>query len=72
MEGGKYILAMFSELLQELLGEGNISGVASVVCKLYEAAEIPIELNMLIEDNIAAWVALFAEVLRDTSEEKIF
>lgn len=43
MEGGKYILALFSELVQELLDEGNVSGAASVTRKLYEAAEVPIE-----------------------------
>ena len=41
MEGGKYVLALFSELLQELLDEGNISGATSVVRKLYGAAEVP-------------------------------
>ncbi len=47
MEGDKYVLTMFSELLQELLGEGNISGVASVVRKLHEAAEMPSEESAL-------------------------
>lgn len=41
MEGGKYVLALFSELMQELLDEGNISGATSVVRKLYGAAEVP-------------------------------
>ena len=30
MEGGKYVLAMFSELVQELLKERNISGATLV------------------------------------------
>ncbi len=40
MEDGRYTLAMLSELLQELLEDGDISGAASVVRKLHEAAEV--------------------------------
>lgn len=72
MEGGKYVLAMFSELLQELLDEGNISGSTSVVRKLYEAAEISIGQDKLSESNATAWVMLFAEALGNTLEESIF
>ena len=48
MEGGKYVLALFSELVQELLNEGNTSGATSVVRKLYEAAEISIKQDILL------------------------
>lgn len=63
MEGGKYVLALFSELLQELLDEGNISGATSVVQKLYRAAEVPFELDALDESNTTAWIAPFSEIL---------
>ena len=72
MEGGKYVLALFSELVQELLDEGNIPGATSVVRKLYEAAEIPIKQDMLSESDATAWVTLFATALGDALEEGIF
>lgn len=71
MEGGKYILDMLSELLQELLDEGNISGAASVVRKLHEAAEIPAEESVLDGGSNAAWFALFSGVLEDTIEDAV-
>ena len=72
MEGGKYVLALFSELVQELLDEGNTSGATSVVRKLYEAVEIPIKQDVLSESNATAWVTLFASALGDALEEVIF
>lgn len=72
MEGGKYVLALFSELVQELLDEGNIPGATSVVRKLYEAAEIPIKEDILSESDATAWVTLFAIALGDALEEGIF
>lgn len=72
MEDGKYVLALFSELVQELLDEGNISGATSVVRKLHEAAEVPIEQDMRSENNITAWVTLFATALGNSLEESIF
>ena len=71
MEGGTYVLAMFSELLQELLDEGNISGAASVVRKIYEAAEIPFEQSSLDDNSNAAWISLFSDALRDTLEDAV-
>lgn len=72
MEGGKYVLALFSELVQELLDKGNISGATSVVHKLYGAAEVPFELDALDESNTAAWVVPFSEILGGIFEEGIF
>mgnify|MGYP001025306109 FL=1 len=72
MEGGKYILALFSELLQELLNEGNISGATSVVRKLHGVAEVPFELDALDESNTTAWIVLFPEILGEILEEVIF
>lgn len=72
MEGGKYVLALFSELMQELLDEGNISGATSVVRKLYGAAEVPFELDALDDSNTAAWIVPFSEMLREILEEVIF
>ena len=72
MEGGKYVLALFSELVQELLDEGNTSGATSVVRKLYEAVEIPIKQDVLSESNATAWVTLFATALGVALEEGIF
>lgn len=68
MESGKYVLAMFNELVQEMLDEGNISGATLVVRKLYEAAEIPIKQDALSESG----VTLFATALGDALEESIF
>jgi hypothetical protein len=72
MEGGKYVLALFSELLQELLDEGNISGATSIVRKLHGAAEVPFELDALDESNITAWIVPFSEILGGILEEVIF
>lgn len=72
MEGGKYVLALFNELVQELLDAGNIPGATLVVRKLYEAAEVPIEQDTLSENNNAAWIMLFAIALGDALEESIF
>lgn len=66
------VLALFSELVQELLDEGNTSGATSVVRKLYEAAEIPIKQEILSESDATAWVTLFATALGDALEEGIF
>ena len=71
MEGGQYVLAMFSELLQELLDEGNTSGAASVVRKIYEAAEVTFEQSSLDGDSNAAWISLFSDALRDTLEDAV-
>ena len=71
MEGGTYVLAMFSELLQELLDEGNIPGAASVVRKLCEATGVPPEENALAGGSNAAWVSLFSVVLEDTLEDAV-
>ena len=72
MEGGKYVLALFSELLQELLDEGNISGATSIVRKLHGAAEVPFELDALDEINTVAWIVPFSETLDGILEERIF
>ena len=72
MESGNYVLAMFRELVQELLDEGNISGASSVVRKLHAVAEVPIEQVLLGESNAAIWVTLFAETLNDILEESAF
>ena len=69
MEGGNYILVMFSELVQELLDEGNASGAALVMRKVYEAASIPFEQSLLERGNSAAWLSLFVDALGDTLEE---
>ena len=71
MEGGKYVLAMFSELVQELLDEGNTSGAASVVRKIYEAAEVTFEQSSLDGDSNAAWISLLSDALRDTLEDAV-
>ena len=64
-------MTMFSELLQELLDEGNISGAASVVRKLHEAAEIPSEESALDGGSDVVWSSLFSGVLRDTLEDAV-
>lgn len=72
MEDGRYVLAMFSELVQELLEEGNIPGTALVVRKKHGAAEVPFELDALDESNTVAWIVPFPEVLCGVLEEGIF
>ena len=71
MEGGKYILALFSELVQELLKEGNISGAALVARMLHGATEVPFELDALDESNTATWIVPFSETLGEILEERI-
>lgn len=72
MDGGKYILAMFSELVQELLTEGSISGATSVARKLHDVAEVPFKLDALNESNTVAWIVPFSETLDGILEEGIF
>ena len=71
MEGGNYILTLLGELVQELLDEGNTSGAASVVRKIYEAAEVTFEQSSLDGDSNAAWISLFSDALRDTLEDAV-
>ena len=71
MEGGKYVLALLGELVQELLDEGNTSGAALVVRKIYEAAEVTFEQSSLDGDSNAAWISLFSDALRDTLEDAV-
>ena len=71
MGGGNYIMALLSELVQELLDEGNTSGAASVVRKIYEAAEVTFEQSSLDGDSNAAWISLFSDALRDTLEDAV-
>lgn len=71
MEGGNYILALLGELVQELLDEGDTSGAASVVRKIYEAAEVTFEQSSLDGDSNAAWISLFSDALRDTLEDAV-
>ena len=71
MEGGNYILALLGELVQELLDEGNTSGAALVVRKIYEAAEVTFEQSSLDGDSNAAWISLFSDALRDTLEDAV-
>lgn len=72
IECGNYVLTMFVEVLQELLENRNISGATLVLRKLHEAAEVPFEQAILDESNIATWVTLFFETLRDIWEESVF
>jgi len=69
MEGGRYILVMLNELLQDLLYEENLSGTASVVRKLHEAADVPLGQSELDEGSIA-WIICFVGVLTDILEEQ--
>jgi len=72
MDAGGYVLAVFSELLQELMDEGNASGAASVVRKLHEITEVPFEPVELDEDRITTWISLFSEALDEVLDEEIF
>ena len=38
MEGGRFVLSMLSELLIDLLGEGNLAGAMTVLQKLCEVS----------------------------------
>ena len=72
MEGGKYVLAMFSELVRELLNEENFAGATLAVRKLHETTEVPLELDTLAEENTTAWILLFAEAMGDSFKESAF
>lgn len=72
MEGGRYVLAMFIELVQELLGEGNIPGAVTVMRKLHEAAEVPFEQCTPDGGDASVWLELFSAALGDALEESFF
>ena len=72
MEGGRFVLSMFSELLMNLLGEGNLAGAMTVLQKLCEVSEVPFVELELEEDDPSVWTTLFADALIDVIEESIF
>ena len=72
MEGGRFVLSMFSELLIALLGEGNLAGAMTALQKLCEVSEVPFVELELVEDDPAVWTTLFADALIDVIEESIF
>ncbi|WP_297235921.1 hypothetical protein [uncultured Flavonifractor sp.] len=72
MEGGKFILAMFVEMLQDLLAEGNVSGAASVMRKLHDVAEVSFKQDLSDVESLATWLLLFSEVLDDILDGEPF
>ena len=62
LTGGKWSLALFCEALEELLDASNISGVTTMIQKLYEAADQ--EFTWASQIN-ASKGALFVDVLAD-------
>ena len=72
MEGGRFVLSMLSELLIDLLGEGNLAGVMTVLQKLCEVSEVLFAELELEEDDPAVWITLFTDTLIDVLEESIF
>ena len=67
MEGGRYLLSIFSELVHDMLDEGNISGAETVVRKLYETVDVPFP-GQHTEDT-SAWTELFIGEIEDVSED---
>lgn len=72
MEDGKFALSMFSELLMNLLDEGDLTGAMTLLQKLCEVSEVPFFELELEEDDPAVWTTLFADALIDVIEESIF
>lgn len=72
MEGGRFVLSMLSELLIDLLGEGNLAGAMTVLQKLCEVSVVPFAELELEEDDPAVWITLFTDTLVDVLEESIF
>ena len=72
MEGGRFVLSMLSELLIDLLGEGNLAGAMTMLQKLCEVSEVPFAELELEEDDPAVWITLFTDTLIDVLEESIF
>ena len=62
LTGGKWILALFCEILEELLTTDNISGAATAIQKLYEVAEQPLS---WVDQMDAEHSVLFANILKD-------
>ena len=62
LTGGRWTLALFCETLEKLLTTNNISGAATVIQKLYEAAEQPLTwVNQLDAEH----GVLFSNILID-------
>jgi hypothetical protein len=72
MEDGKYILALFSELLGDMLNAKDISGAILVIQKLCEATEVPFEQPEPGRNDVAMWISLFSEAWDEVLEESIF
>lgn len=72
MEGGRYTLAILSELLQILLDKGNASGAELVVRKLHEVSEVSFEQVLSDGADIESWISLFSEALSGILEKNIF
>lgn len=63
--GGRWCLAIFCELLQELIISGEWKVARMGIKKLYEAAESKCEINYESEDAVRAFVFALSESISD-------
>lgn len=63
--GGRWCLAIFCELLQELIISGEWKAARMGIEKLYEATESKCEINYESEDAVRAFVFALSESITD-------
>ena len=74
LEGGPFILALISELLQELAAAGNHKGAVLVVQQVCGAVDVECpwaDQDECGEETAEVWPVLFAEILAEQVETVI-
>ncbi len=69
LEGGKFVVIIVAEMIQELLNAGNADGAMIILRKVFEVADVMMsEWAELDDGQDGQWLKLWAEVLADTLE----
>ena len=74
VDGGPFILALVSELLQELAAAGNHEGAVLVVQQVCDTVDVECpwaDQDVCEEETAEVWPVLFAEILAEQLETVI-
>ena len=68
--GGRLMLAIYTELLNEFIVQNELSSARSLVNKLYEIADIPLFTEEATnESDSSEWISMFSELLTDVLDD---
>ncbi len=69
LEGGRFVVVIVAEMIQELLSEDNVGGAMIILRKLFEVADVTMpEWATLDDSQNSQWLELWADVLVDALE----